>query len=74
MSNFKEVDGGQGKCCRGAHPSDKQDLPGLAGSSKKWDSFRSNMAGWKAKNSPLFFAMYGHLWLGKSLQFIDEYR
>ena len=54
MSNFKEVDGGQGKGCCGAHPSDKQDLPGLAGSSKKWDSFRSNMAGWKAKNSPLF--------------------
>ena len=26
MSNFKEVDGGQGKGCRGAHPSDKQDL------------------------------------------------
>lgn len=25
MSNFKEVDGGQGKGCRGAHPSDKQE-------------------------------------------------
>jgi hypothetical protein len=73
MSNFKEVDGGQGKGCRGAHPSDKQDLPGLAGSSKKWDSFRSNMAGWKPKNHPFL----GHLWsfmVGKILRLIDEYR
>ena len=28
----------------------------------------------ESQKFPPFFAMYGHLWLGKSLQFIDEYR
>lgn len=32
MLNFKEVNGGQGKGCRGSHPGDKQD--DMSGTSK----------------------------------------
>ena len=32
MLNFKEVNGGQGKGCRGSHPGDKQD--DISGTSK----------------------------------------